>query len=110
MRGDEKVPRVCWEMGVGDEVDPSGREGIGIGRVQMGQPGSAASTAGKKINRGPVRVLKGETDVERSGQRRVSTCAGPAPALPRVASPRSPNTRALGEAASATPGPQSPSP
>jgi len=55
------------KWGVGDEVDPRGREGIGIGRVEMGQPGSAASTAGKKINRGPVRVLKGKTDVERSG-------------------------------------------
>ena len=83
MRGDEKVPRVCWEMGVGDEVDPTGREGIGIGRVEMGQPGSAASTAGKKINRGPVRILKGETDVERSGAtqrwhlRWAGTCAAP---------------------------------
>ena len=83
MRGDEKVPRVCWEMGVGDEVDPRGREGIGIGRVEMGQPGSAASTAGKKINRGPVRILKGETDVERSGAtqrwhlRWAGTCTAP---------------------------------
>lgn len=59
MRGDEKVPRVCWEMGVGDEVDPRDHEGIGIGRVEVGQPGSA----GKKINRGPVRVLKGKTGV-----------------------------------------------
>ena len=44
------------------------------------------------------------------GQRSVGTCAGPAPALPRTASPRSPSTRALGEVASATPGPQSPAP
>lgn len=44
MRGDEKV-HVCWEMGVGDEVDPRDHEGIGIGVVEVGQPGSA----GKKI-------------------------------------------------------------
>lgn len=108
MRGDEKVPRVCWEMGVGDEVDPRGREGVGIGTVKVGQPGSAGSTAGKKINRGPIRVLKGETAVERSGadlgQRGVGTCAGPERRLPRAACPRSPSTRALGEAASATAG------
>lgn len=44
------------------------------------------------------------------GQRGVGTCAGPEWKLPRAASPRSPSTHALGEAAGATPGPQSPEP
>ena len=65
-------------MGVGEEVDPRGRETVGIGKVEVGQPGSAGRTAGKKINRSPIRVLKGETAVERSGADLGNAASAPA--------------------------------